>query len=227
MSFPVLITTSDGSHSLKSEEFQVAYHSIHGAVQESQHVFMGAGFQACLDRGLTSINVLEMGFGTGLNAYLALLKAAELPEINVSYLTIEQFPISDELVKQLNYPQELGHEGDSRFLALHNSNWNTEVQLTDNFTLRKLNGDLLSSEIQLPANWANTVFYDAFAPESQPLLWEEQALQKIVAAMAEKGNLVTYCAKGVVKRRFKSLELTVEALPGPPRKREMTRAIKG
>jgi tRNA U34 5-methylaminomethyl-2-thiouridine-forming methyltransferase MnmC len=223
---PELIITSDGSHSLRSEAFQVAYHSVHGAIQESQHVFMQAGFQACLDRGLTSIHVLEMGFGTGLNAYLALLKATEIPELSVSYLTIEQFPITDELVRQLNYPHELGYPNDQRFPELHNCDWDAEIRITDNFTLRKIKGDLLSTELILPLNWADTVFYDAFAPESQPQLWEEPALQKIEAAMAKGSNLVTYCAKGVVKRRFKSLGMNVESLPGPPRKREMTRAIK-
>lgn len=226
MSSPTLITTRDGSHSLQSEAFQVAYHSIHGAIQESQHVFMDAGFQHCLDRGLTTIHVLEMGFGTGLNAYLALLKAVDLPNIAVSYLTIEQFPITEELVNELNYPALLGKPADPLFNALHECAWNEEVQLTENFCFRKLKGNLLEDELHLPREWADTVFYDAFAPETQPYLWEEPALKKIATAMANDGTFVTYCAKGIVKRCLKTIGLTVEALPGPPGKREMTRGSK-
>lgn len=222
---PSLFLTSDGSHSLRSETFQVPYHSIHGAIQESQHVFMEAGFQQCLERGLKQINVLEMGFGTGLNAYLCLLAAAEHPELEVHYYTIEQFPISMDMVKQLNYPAQLGFPDDERFFALHQSDCYFEVQITENFFLHKQLSDLCDPDFTPPQHWAHTVFFDAFAPESQPQLWEEPALKKIRDAMAPGGNFVTYCAKGIVKRRLKALGLSVSALPGPPGKREMTRAV--
>lgn len=219
-----IVLTEDGSHSLESGRFGVTYHSVHGAIQESQHVFLDAGLRPWLEDDPTEINIVEMGFGTGLNAYLTLLEAQRFPDRIFRYLTLEKYPIDEAVVQQLNYPELLGQPDHIYFSALHGAEWEREVTITDNFFFHKRREDLL--EANLPADWAHCVFFDAFAPGSQPELWETEALKRMVDCLRPGGNLTTYCAKGVVKRSLRSLDLTVEALPGPPGKREMTRAVK-
>lgn len=220
-----IITTEDGSHSLQSHQFGVSYHSIHGALQESQHVFMQAGLSPWVTReNIYSIKVLEMGFGTGLNAYLVYLLAQNHPALDFHFYTVEAYPISAQTIAQLNYEQLLEQEGEGGFQRIHEAPWGQDIQLSANFTLHKEQGNFLDCPI--PQNWANTIFFDAFAPTAQPELWETGALTRCHEALIPTGNLVTYCAKGVVKRTLKSLGFTVEALPGPPGKREMTRATK-
>lgn len=222
---PKIIDTSDGSHSLQSEHFGVAYHSTHGAIQESQHVFIEAGLRPFILAEQKEIKVFEMGFGSGLNAYLVALEAEKHPTIQFHYVGIELYPITMALAASLNYPVQLGRvANDPLFLMLHSAPWEEAQALLPNFSFRKLQADFQTST--LPQNWANTLFFDAFAPTSQAELWEEEALQKAAATLAPGGHLVTYCAKGVVKRSLKSLGLAVSALPGPPGKREMTRATK-
>lgn len=222
--FPKIISTSDGSHSLHSEHFGVAYHSTHGAVQESQHVFIEAGLRPFILALQQEIRVLEMGFGSGLNAYLVALEAEKHPHIQFHYLGVELYPIGIALAEQLNYAAQLGREGDPLFLAMHNCPWEEEQALGPNFFFRKIKADFQTAD--LPEGWANALFFDAFAPSSQAELWEDSTLKKAAAALASGGHFVTYCAKGSVKRSLKGLGLAVQALPGPPGKREMTRARK-
>ncbi|WP_367389702.1 tRNA (5-methylaminomethyl-2-thiouridine)(34)-methyltransferase MnmD [Lewinella sp. LCG006] len=215
-----IIDTEDGSHSLFSEQFAVGYHSKYGAIQESQHVFIQAGLApALLDK--TSLRVFEMGFGSGLNAFLSLLFLSD-PQKNIYFETVEAFPLPLAQVSSLNYPSLLNGSTDD-FRALHEAPWGEPTIITPQFTLRKHLGTI--QEVSLAGDF-DVVFFDAFAPSSQPELWEAPVLEKIFQAMAPGGIFVTYCAKGVVKRTLRSIGFQVEGIPGPPGKREMTRATK-
>ncbi|MEM8586110.1 MAG: tRNA (5-methylaminomethyl-2-thiouridine)(34)-methyltransferase MnmD [Bacteroidota bacterium] len=216
--------TSDGSQTVRSGRFDIQYHSIHGAVTESEHVFINAGLHARLERGHSaSIHIVEMGFGTGLNAYLALREAAARTDIKFSYSVVEKYPLDKALISQLEYAAILGLPRVD-FQQLHESDWDAEYQLSDNFTLHKVLGDWLEVAPGLPK--ADVIFYDAFAPNAQPELWSEESMQSCADLLQPGGCWVSYCAKGSVKRALKAAGLQVEAIPGPPRKREMTRAWK-
>jgi tRNA U34 5-methylaminomethyl-2-thiouridine-forming methyltransferase MnmC len=215
-----IIETEDGSHSLFSEQFAVGYHSKYGAVQESQHVFIQAGLAPALATKPT-VRVFEMGFGSGLNAYLSLLLLTDQQQ-TIYFETVEAFPIPLVQAASLNYAFLLKGSNDD-FLALHQAPWNEPVAVTSQFTLCKKSGTI--QETTLSGDF-DVVFFDAFAPSSQPELWEPPVLEKIYEAMAPGGILVTYCAKGVVKRTLRALGFQVEGIPGPPGKREMTRATK-
>jgi tRNA U34 5-methylaminomethyl-2-thiouridine-forming methyltransferase MnmC len=221
-----LILTGDGSHSLLSRQFQVEYHSVHGAIQESRHVFIDAGLAPLLKQGVAEIRILEMGFGTGLNALLVRLLARQYPTVRFHYETYEQFPIAVSEVAALNYPVVL--EADTQvFFGLHDCGWGVLHQLDHNFAFRKNQADfLIQAERPYPASFFDLVFYDAFAPRSQPELWTAAAMVVNWEALRLGGVLVTYCAKGQFKRDLKTVGFTVEGVPGPPGKREMTKATK-
>lgn len=220
-----IVETQDGSHSLISERFGVSYHSKYGAVQESRHVFIEAGLHLKLP-GLSVVNVLEMGFGSGLNALLSLLAAHET-EKAITYHAVEAFPITLEQAQALNYSDFLASDSipyQALFQELHRCSWGEEHPISDKFTFLKW---LSTIEDQiLPSSFYHVVYFDAFAPSSQPELWTPDVLGKFYDALTPGGVLVTYCAKGTVKRALKSLGFKVEGIPGPPGKREMTRAIK-
>ena len=222
----LIIETQDGSHSVFSEEYQVSYHSKYGAVQETQHVFIEAGLYCKLPE-LTpgaGIRILEFGFGTGLNAYMTLLEA-ERRELDIHYVSLEAFPVTTAQARQLNYPAclEVDRKHSQFFLELHECDWEQEHRLTPHFVFRKHLGLF---QDYIPAEKFDIIYYDAFAPGAQPELWEAAVLQKAYDALDEGGIIVTYCAKGAVKRTLKSLGFAIEALPGPPGKREMTRGRK-
>lgn len=217
-----IFETQDGSHSVMSEEYGVSYHSRYGAVQESRHVFIEAGlhFQALK---LKEIAVLEFGFGTGLNAWLSLLEAAK-HHLNIDYEALEAFPITEAEARKLNYPTLLPAEDlGATFLQMHTCAWGEAVELTPNFTFRKVQQRFEEADY---SEQFDVVYFDAFAPNAQPELWERDILEKAHRALRPGGVLVTYCAKGSVKRIFRDLGFEVEAMPGPPGKREMTRCIK-
>lgn len=216
-----LLDTQDGSHTLISKQFGVSYHSKYGAIKESEHVFIDAGLKARMLRDKNPISILEYGFGTGLNAYLSFLCAQQHQRV-ISYTGIEAFPISQELAATLNYPQVLQVPA-STYLQLHELDWGTLHHLSAHFSFTKILGQI---EDQVFNAQFDVLFFDAFAPTAQPELWEERLLQKAFQALKPGGIFVTYCAKGVVKRTLKSIGFKVEALPGPPGKREMTRGIK-
>ena len=220
-----LFLTEDGSHSLRSSRFEVPYHSRHGAIQESRHVFLQAGLEARLAKGdLTHINVLEMGLGTGLNALLTRQYAAQHTDIQFSYYAFERYPISEAAAGELNYPLTLSVTEDY-FIRFHTCPAGEVHKFDANFKFAKSETDFLEG---LPGYFTkgefDVVFYDAFAPNSQPELWSVAALQQCYDALREGGVFVTYCAKGQFKRDLRSVGFAVEALPGPPGKREMTRA---
>ena len=222
MSDVKLIVTSDGSHSLLNEALNETYHSVHGAIQESQHVFIRNGLRYFLESTSSDrLSIFEVGFGTGLNTLLT-IKALENTKTFVRYVTVEAFPIGEELWRSLNYTNVLGL-GDT-FANLHRSPWEIINQITPQVTLIKRQTTLQA--IELEAQSFDVVFFDAFAPNKQPELWTIDILRKVIEAMTFNGVFVTYCAKGQLKRDLRELGLTVETLPGPPGKKEMVRAIK-
>ncbi len=221
-----IITTEDGSHSLYHEELQETYHSFHGAYRESIHVFMLYGLDAWLNRNPRKfpIRVIEVWFGTGLNAWLALVWA-EQNQVPVLYHSIEPFPLPAEVYTQLNYTEHdhgIWHYH-KYFQALHELPWNEGGPVSEYFNFKKDCTPLKEADLYP----ADLVFYDAFAPSKQPELWQKKTLAPVIDAMRPGGVLTTYCAMGQLKRDLKDLGLEVETLPGPPGKKEMTRAWKG
>ena len=217
-----LFETSDGSHSLFSGQYGVSYHSKHGAIQETQHVFINAAlrFKALTQQ---NIHILEIGFGTGLNAYMTLLEATKR-NLNIQYTAIEAYPISYQQANDLNYSELLKKEEyQPIFLKMHANNWEEAQQLTDHFHFIKFQKKFEDLTFE---NQFDIIYFDAFAPNSQPELWEAAVLSIMYKALKKEGVLVTYCAKGIVKRTLKAIGFQIEALKGPPGKREMTRAIK-
>ena len=215
-----IFETSDGSHSLHSDRFEVAYHSKHGAVQETRHVFLEAGLAhrwSC-----DPVRVLGVGFGTGLNAFMTLLEAQRTGR-QVHYETIEAFPISPDLAESLNFAEILGvPEKRGDFLRLHTEAWGHEIEF-DRFHFKK---HRIRLEEFSGTDRFDVIYFDAFAPNAQPELWEATIFQNMYRLLRPGGVLTTYCAKGVVKRTLRAVGFEVEALPGPPGKREMTRAMR-
>ena len=211
--------TEDGSHTLFVPGIDECYHSTHGAIQESRHIFIEAGLKQCLK---PEINVLEIGFGTGLNAFLALLEA-ERYGTQIHYTSLELCPVEVEKALQLNYPQEIAPEKRQLFELLHTSPWNEESAITPNFSLKKIETDF--TEFVFEGNF-DVVFFDAFSPEKQPEMWSSELFSTIYAHCNRGAILTTYCAKGIVRRAMQEAGFTVERLQGPPGKREILRGLK-
>jgi tRNA U34 5-methylaminomethyl-2-thiouridine-forming methyltransferase MnmC len=216
-----IIETQDGSHSIFSEQFDVSYHSKYGAIQESRHVFIDAGLRHQISRK-KDISVLDIGFGTGLNALLTYLET-RYTAIEITYEAVEAYPLDLTTALSLNYPEILGIGSDNTFHKLHSSEWETLINISETFSFKKRKQFFQDVNDQQKFD---VIYFDAFAPNSQPELWEAPLLTKMYAALKNNGILVTYCAKGAVKRALKSIGFTVESLPGPPGKREMTRGMK-
>jgi tRNA U34 5-methylaminomethyl-2-thiouridine-forming methyltransferase MnmC len=216
-----IVITKDGSHTIAIPEMAVTYHSIHGAIQESMHVFITEGLRYIIDQSTKQpIRVFEMGFGTALNTFLTAIEA-EKNNIQVIYTTVEQFPLSVDEANSLNYVDVLHHQ--KLFQQLHEAPWNEEVIINKHFTIHKIHNSLINlSTDQL----FNIIYYDAFAPSAQPELWTKEIFEKLFAMLEPNGFLVTYCSKGDVRRNMIAAGLTVKKLPGPPGKREMLRATK-
>ncbi|MDX1407146.1 MAG: tRNA (5-methylaminomethyl-2-thiouridine)(34)-methyltransferase MnmD [Saprospiraceae bacterium] len=211
-----LIQTADGSRSIHDLEFGVPFHSIHGAVTESRHVFVAAGLHHT-GAAADYIHVLEVGFGTGLNALLAAIWARE-HEVHVCYTGIEPRPLPRALIPKLGYPQVL-NEPEPTLAAIHDA-----LRLTDIHPFFKCRVVHTTLKAFRPEDQFNLVFYDAFAPNAQPEMWSRDTLQYLAGMLAPDAVLVTYCAQGQFKRHLRSVGFTVEPLPGPPGKREMVRA---
>lgn len=220
-----IFVTQDGSHSITASRFGVSYHSKYGAITESRHVFIQAGLYPLMLNTSVQLSILEMGFGTGLNALLTFYEMANRP-LEVYYEAIEGFPLSIPAAQNLNYPQ-LIDENDAQLKAvfdqMHSMPWEEEVALGPHFKLLKRLGNL--EDLDFSSRF-DLIYYDAFAPSAQPELWTAPIMQKMYDALRPGGVLVTYCAKGEFKRTLKAVGFTVERLPGPPGKREMTKAIK-
>jgi tRNA U34 5-methylaminomethyl-2-thiouridine-forming methyltransferase MnmC len=219
---PKLVVTEDGSSSLFIAELDEHYHSVHGAIQESVHVFINAGLKQKLSQQPV-IQILEIGFGTGLNALLTCLEATAAQSA-IHYIATEKYPLNSALVSELNYCSLLKVENSHEvFSAIHSVEWEKSIQITDFFTLSKCEMDFKDIVFRYQFD---IIYFDAFAPSAQPELWTERIFRSMFEALKPDGILVTYCAKGVVKRTMKSVGFTLEALPGPAGKREMTRAYK-
>jgi tRNA U34 5-methylaminomethyl-2-thiouridine-forming methyltransferase MnmC len=214
-----LIITSDGSHTLYVPGMDEHYHSRFGALTESQHIFINAGL-ASLTTG--PVSILEVGFGTGLNALLSVIYA-ETNKIKVSYTSLEKYPLNPSLVSQLNYGSLAGEGGQHLFNTIHEAPWNLPSRINDWFTLEKRESDLTTDQI---TGSYDMIFFDAFGPDKQPGMWTEEVLRKITEVTHPGSVFVTYSAKGTLKRMLRSLGFEVALLPGPPGKRVITRAVK-
>lgn len=220
-----LIETQDGSHSLYNPDLNETYHSFHGAIQESQHVFIRMGLHYYLDLHQSNkVKILEIGFGTGLNAILT-YKDLTKKKIKTWYDTLEPFPIEENIWSKLNYIEKLGfNDIEDVYKNMHTCRVDTITELSEGFLFTKYKSKL--EEITLHANHYDVVLFDAFAPNKQPDLWKLEQLQKVVASMKVGAVLVTYCAQGQFKRDIKEAGLEIETLSGPPGKKEMVRGIK-
>lgn len=217
-----VIITKDGSPTVCIPELNVTYHSIHGAIQESRHVFIKAGL---LDAGIfeyTGIHqVLEIGFGTGLNALLTLLEADKYKN-RIYYTALDPFPLDEKIISQLGYCVQLHRpEYIPLFEKMHTGMWEEMFELSVYFRLTKRNcglADFFTDDV------FDVIYFDPFAPKAEPELWTKEIFEKLVTLMKPGGVLVTYCSKGEVRRNMIAAGLKVEKLPGPPGKREMIRA---
>lgn len=212
--------TADGSHTLFVPEMNEHYHSVNGAVQESMHIFINTGLRYSPK---SELNIFEVGFGTGLNAYLTALEAEQSNRL-IRYTSIEAYPIDIELANKLNYPLQFGGNQEL-FAKLHEVSWNLEEKITDFFSLKKVEADFTHFDFESIQN-IDLVYFDAFAPEKQNDMWSQELFDNLYNVMNSDGILVTYCAKGVVRRMMQQSGFIVERLPGPPGKREMLRATK-
>lgn len=218
MKTPELVKTADGSDTLYVSELNEHYHSTFGAVQESRHIFIEAGLHKSEQ---DSINLFEVGFGTGLNAYLTVLETIKTNQ-NIRYITIEKYPLTSEIWTALNYTEIISDGNLSLFEMIHEAKWNEEVKITDHFSILKLSIDLMNVDYSnLPM--FDLIYFDAFSPEKQPELWETSIFHRLAGHCANRAKLVTYCAKGVVRRSLITAGFTPERIPGPPGKREMLR----
>lgn len=222
VSQPVIIVTADGSQTLYLQGLNEHYHSINGALAETVHVFLQNGFLSLKER--PGINLLEIGFGTGLNALATAIEAVK-QKIKVNYYTYEKYPVSDQIISQLDYGLLFNGENARLFQAIHQAEWNRLIEIDSLFSIQKSETDF--TDCNLPPNLLfDVVYFDAFAPDIQPELWTLEIFQKIFKNMAEDAVLTTYSAKGEVRRRLQAAGFFVERLPGPAGKREMLRAIR-
>jgi tRNA U34 5-methylaminomethyl-2-thiouridine-forming methyltransferase MnmC len=210
--------TEDGSHTIFVPEMGEHYHSTHGAIQESRHIFIQNGYEKIPGQ---KVSVLELGFGTGLNAFLTLLCSLEDGR-SVHYEAWEAFPLPPEESELLNYPDIL-QSGRNFFNLLHRSEWEEESLISPLFVLRKVREDFRNFQ---SGSLFDLVYFDAFGPRFQPELWSEEVFRSIAACMKENSRLVTYSAQGQVRRNLRESGFRVEKAPGPPGKREISIAIK-
>lgn len=227
------LESKDGSHTLLRHDLNETYHSHNGAIQESLWVFIDKGLNYLKEQNYTSIKVLEIGFGTGLNAILA-YEFAHKNKINLEYISLEPFPIPLEITQKLNYTDFLEEESKRIFNQLHEVDWEIKHEISPYFSVQKVETTLEDYKIDfesqsneyLGTTYFDCTFYDAFAPSKQAEVWQLSNLQKVFDLTKKNGILVTYCAQGQFKRDLKTSGWTVESLDGAPPKREMVRAIR-
>ncbi|MBM3161033.1 MAG: tRNA (5-methylaminomethyl-2-thiouridine)(34)-methyltransferase MnmD [Bacteroidetes bacterium] len=210
--------TKDGSHTLYVPELNEHYHSQHGAVQEALHVFINHGLKPLLHQN-RPLNILEVGWGTGLNC---LLTCQHCGETNIDYTGVEAFPIQSSLHEKLNYVQSLKIPNEL-YKKMTDAPWEIETEITSNFHLTKVHATIQEWHTK---NSFDLIYFDAFGPRAQEEMWQIETLEKVVRMLRLGGVFITYCAKGQLKRDLKALGCYLETLPGPPGKREMTRASK-
>ena len=218
-----VITTSDGSKTIQIEDWDEQYHSIHGAIQESQHVYVNTVLHHFLKLyNPKELRILEIGFGTGLNAFLTALESGQ-QGVEIHYEGVEAYPVKAEELSQLNYASRIAANQQHLFDSLHELSWEKLHPITSNFSLRKR--QQFFSELS-DKNSFDLIYFDAFGARVQPELWTESIFKSMFSALKNKGVLVTYSAKGSVRRAMQTAGFLVERLEGPPGKREMLRATK-
>jgi tRNA U34 5-methylaminomethyl-2-thiouridine-forming methyltransferase MnmC len=216
------VITEDGSHTIYLPEIDEHYHSIHGAIQESLHIYINQGLLQQSPQ--KELSILEIGFGTGLNAYLTFCYTCNR-EISVNYFSLEKYPLAEIEYMNLNYPQNVFPEYSEIFEQMHRVDWDAVIDISPKFKLQKIHADLLTFQFDSKPQF-DIVYFDAFAPEKQPEMWSELILQKVAATVKKDGILVTYCAKGAVRRAFMAAGFQMERIPGPIGKKEILRGKK-
>ena len=220
-----IVTTGDGSTTIQITDWNEQYHSMHGAVQEAKHVFLKMGLDFWMNENpdQNSLHILEIGFGTGLNALLTLIHT-EKSSVNLLYEGVEAYPVSSEELAQLNYLEAADAQVfEAVFEKMHQTPWEQTEIITEAFQLKKRKQTFETLEDQ---DQHDLIYFDAFGARVQPELWEEPIFEKMYCALKAGGVLVTYAAKGSVRRAMQAVGFKVERLPGPPGKREMLRAVK-
>lgn len=221
---PEIVPTADGSESLYLKELDEHYHSHHGALQESVHVYIKAGVEYILANGFSDIKVFELGLGTCLNAFLT-ISYAEKNKIETSYYSIEKFPIEPSALKRMNYKTQPELKSIAPLCdAIVDAEWDKEVRISPNFKIYKCYDDFLT--FQAPKGEFNVLYFDAFGYRAQSEMWSEEVFQKCFDLLMPGGVLVTYASKGLARRAMESVGFKVERIKGAPGKREMMRAIK-
>lgn len=211
--------TKDGSHTVFVPEMNEAYHSSYGAIQESMHVFIGHGLKTIRK---PQVRILEIGLGTGLNALLSLRESIR-SGFSIYYHGVEKYPLERSEIERINYPSLVEGSSRSDFLLIHSAEWEEPVRIKECFTLFKEHADFREMD---PEGQYDLVYYDAFDPRKQPCLWSEKIFSRIAGLVYPGGILVTYSAKGSVRRALINNGFQVKKLPGPPGKREMLRATR-
>lgn len=210
------VLTADKSPTIYVPELNEHYHSVNGALQESEHIFINAGLKQIEKE---NINILEVGFGTGLNAILSCSENNDLKK-QIYYETIEKYPLSDEIINDLQKSPVFNSKISKQ---IHIAIWEKPVKINDNFTLHKIQIDLLE---YTPDKTFDLIYFDAFSPEKQPELWTKEIFKTLYTATNKNGILVTYSAKGTVKQALRDAGYTVKRLPGPAGKRHIIQALK-
>lgn len=215
-----IISTGDGSCTLRNEYFGETYHSINGAVAESIHIFINLGLRSFCNR---SINILEIGYGTGLNAMLTFIENQSLGN-KIFYHGIEKFPICKEtFLPFIAHTPNIAARFDTDTALKFCENWNLEIEISHTFRLLK---QIIDFENFVPDRKYDLIYFDAFSPETQPEMWTKENLQKIIDSLVPDGIFVTYCCKGILKQNLRDLGMTVKRMPGPKGKRHVIRATK-
>ena len=209
--------TEDGSYTFFVPALNEHYHSTKGAYTESRHIYIDNGFNAC---NAERLNVLEVGFGTGLNGFLTAMEAGKR-EVKTTYTTLERYPIPWDEVASLHL------SSNGLFREIHACPWDIPCELTPFFTLLKKQSNYLEEIFRLPPERYDLVYFDAFAPEKQPEMWQEELFRRLYVIMKPNGRLTTYCVKGEIRRILQRCGFTVKRLPGPPQgKKQILNAIK-
>jgi tRNA U34 5-methylaminomethyl-2-thiouridine-forming methyltransferase MnmC len=214
-----IVTTSDGSNTLYVPELDEHYHSVFGAVQESEYIFIRNGFDFCRN---DPIHIFETGFGTGLNALLTAVQSIN-ENREVFYTSIEKYPLDKKITGSLNYPEFVGKDGKRIFNLIHSERWGEMSNIFKRFNLHKIKGDMTTYN---SSGSFNLIYFDAFSPDKQPEMWTKEIFMKISEITVSKGIFVTYSAKGEVKRNLKAAGFDVALIPGPPGKRQIIQAVK-
>lgn len=214
-----LIKTEDGSHTVFVPGMDEHYHSVHGAIRESEIVFLKNGYHYCTS---TPLRIFEAGLGTGLNALLTAIRCTQEKRL-VYYTAAEKFPLPGEITERLNYPSFAGKGGKAILDSIHSAPWGEKIEISEYFHFIKIICDLT---VTIPSGEYDLIYFDAFGPDKQPEMWTEEVISGISRNTAPNGTLVTYSVKGSVKRVLKSCGFSIYLLPGPPGKREVMRAVR-